>query len=204
MSEDQDWRLKAALETQDMRRVLDDVLAAVRAPQVVEETGETLPHDVAVTHDGNVLFVYAASRESLATARRAIEAVLRRGAVGSSIYVSHWDDAVDQWVQVEPPPSEEQLRAAEAAERDADAVESRTLIVSAGKWVRAELEQSMREWADRLELECEIIEHRHLLTTQVAFTVTGPKRRIDEFAAGLRAQEMATLRTERAVMVSPL
>jgi len=43
-----------------------------------------------------------------------------------------------------------------------------------------------------------------LLTTQVAFTVTGPKRKIDEFAQGLKAEEVATMRTERAVMLSPL
>jgi hypothetical protein len=44
----------------------------------------------------------------------------------------------------------------------------------------------------------------HLLTTQVAFTVTGPKRKVDEFAQGLRAEELATMPTERAVMLSPL
>ena len=43
-----------------------------------------------------------------------------------------------------------------------------------------------------------------LLTTQVAFTVTGPKRKIDEFAQGLNADELATIRAERAVMLSPL
>jgi hypothetical protein len=70
--------------------------------------------------------------------------------------------------------------------------------------VRAEVEQSMREWADKLDLRCEIIEHPHLLTTQLAFTVTGPKRKVDEFAEGLRAEGTATMRTERAVMMSPL
>jgi hypothetical protein len=70
--------------------------------------------------------------------------------------------------------------------------------------VRAEVEQTMREWAAKLDLRCELIEHPHLLTTQVAFTVTGPKRKIDEFAQSLRAEELATMRTERAVMLSPL
>jgi hypothetical protein len=62
----------------------------------------------------------------------------------------------------------------------------------------------MVEWADKLDLKCEVIEHPHLLTTQVAFSVTGPKRRVNEFAEGLRAEELATMRTERAVMMSPL
>jgi len=56
----------------------------------------------------------------------------------------------------------------------------------------------------RLGLECKLVEHPHLLTTQVAFTVTGHKRKIDEFAQGLKAEELATMRTERAVMLSPL
>ena len=52
----------------------------------------------------------------------------------------------------------------------------------------------MEAWASKLGLRCEIIEHPHMLTTQVAFTVTGPRRRIDEFAEGLRDEEVATLR----------
>jgi hypothetical protein len=62
----------------------------------------------------------------------------------------------------------------------------------------------MLDWADKLGLQCQIVEHPHLLTTQVAFTVTGPKRKIDEFSEGLNAEEVATMRTERAVMLSPL
>ncbi|HTD08752.1 MAG TPA: hypothetical protein VK680_07655 [Solirubrobacteraceae bacterium] len=67
-----------------------------------------------------------------------------------------------------------------------------------------EFEQTMRNWAAKLGLECMLVEHRHLLATQVCFTVTGPKRSIDEFADGLRADERATIRTARAVMASPL
>jgi hypothetical protein len=49
-----------------------------------------------------------------------------------------------------------------------------------------------------------VIEHPHLLRTQAAFTLTGPKRKVDELAEGLRAEELATMRAERAVMMSPL
>ena len=72
------------------------------------------------------------------------------------------------------------------------------------KTKRADFDPSMLDWAERLGLQCALIEHPHLLTTQVAFTVTGPKRKIDEFAQGLRAEEIATMRTERSVMLSPL
>jgi hypothetical protein len=56
----------------------------------------------------------------------------------------------------------------------------------------------------RNAVRVQIVDHPHLLTTQVAFTVTGPKRKIDEFAQGLNADELATIRAERAVMLSPL
>ena len=92
----------------------------------------------------------------------------------------------------------------EAADRDAEAIDTRTLVVSSGKQIRAEFEQSIREWADKLGLECSIIEHPHLLTTQLAFTVTGPKGKLDEFSRGMAAEELATIRTEGSVMLSPL
>jgi hypothetical protein len=204
MSEDQDWRLKAELDAEDRRITLDHLLGRVRGPDVVEEVGEAVPHDVAITHDGNLLFAYAASRASLTTARRAIEAVLRSDGVKANVYVSHWDERFDEWLQVEPPLSGEAKHTEETTERDAEKVESRTMVASTGKLIRAEVEQTMREWAEKLGLKCEVIEHPHLLTEQVAFTVTGPKRKIDEFAEGLRAEELATMRTERAVMMSPL
>jgi len=50
--------------------------------------------------------------------------------------------------------------------------------------------------AAELGLECKIIEHPHLLSTQVAFTVTGPKRKIDEFAKGLTAEGWSFVRGE--------
>jgi hypothetical protein len=78
------------------------------------------------------------------------------------------------------------------------------MVASAGKEIRAEFEQSMVKWAQELGLSYEVIEHPHMLTTQVAFTLTGPKRKIDEFAQGLKTEEIATMRTERAVMMSPL
>jgi hypothetical protein len=204
VAENQDWRMKAELDTDGRRSTLDHLLGRVRSPDVVKEVGEAVPHDVAITHDGHLLFAYSASKASLTTARRAIEAVLRGDGVQAKIYVSHWDERFDDWLQVEPPLTGEAERTEEAAERQAEKIETRTMVISSGKLIRAEVEQTMRDWAGKLGLECELIEHRHLLTTQVAFTVTGPRRKLDEFGEGLRAEELATMRTERAVMLSPL
>jgi hypothetical protein len=204
MAEDQDWRLKAELDIEDRRSALDHVIGRVREPEVIKEVGEAVPHDVMITHDGNLLFAYAATNAALTSARGAIEAVLRRDGIKASVYVSHWDEGLDRWLQVDPPLGEEEMRIEESAVRDAEAIETRTMVVSTGKLVRGEVEQTMLGWAEKLGLECELIEHPHLLTSQIAFTVTGPKRRIAEFAAGLKAEELATMRTEREVILSPL
>jgi hypothetical protein len=200
MSEDQDWRLKAELDVESKGTALDHLLRSLRGGKAEVE----LPNDVAITHDDNLLFGYAASKAAITATRAAIEAVLRRDGVKASINVSHWDETLDEWVQVDPPLTGTAERSQQAAGRHAARPESRTMVASTGKLIRAEVEQTMRDWANKLNLQCEIVEHPHLLTTQVAFTVTGPRRKIDEFAEGLRAEELATLRTERAVMMSPL
>ena len=165
MAEDQDWRLKAELEAEDKRSALDRLLGRVRGPDVSEEVGRAVSNDVAITHDGKLLFAYAADKASLATARRAIEAVLRSDDIKASIFVSHWDERFDEWLQVDPPLTGTAKRTEEAVERADEKVESRTLVVSSGKLVRGEVEQTMREWAAKLDLRCELIEHPHLLTT---------------------------------------
>lgn len=159
---------------------------------------------MAITHDGDTLFAYAATESALATARKALEAVLRRDSVGAHIAVSHWDERFDEWAQVDPPLTGQAERAKAAKERDEQMIETRTMVASSGKLIRGEFEQTMGNWAEKLGLHCEVIEHPHMLTTQVAFTVTGSRRKLDEFAEGLRAEELATMRTEREVMLSPL
>jgi len=201
---DQDWRLKAELNVENRGGALDRLLGRVRGPDVFGDAEAAVSHDVAITHDGSLLFAYAASDAALATARTAIEDVLRRDNVEAVIVLSRWDDDLDEWLQTDPPLSGEQSRAVQAARRDGDTVESRTMVASSGKLIRAEFEQSMESWAARLGLECEVIEQPHLMTTQVAFTVTGPRRKIDEFARGLKSEEYATLRSERNVMLGGL
>jgi hypothetical protein len=172
--------------------------------EVVHEAQAAIPHDVVLTHDGSLLFAYAANQETITATRRALESVLSHDGIEASIYVSHWDDALDAWRQIDPPSTGGERVREEAAVRDAEAIETRTLVASSGKMIRAEFEQSMLAWAAQLGVQCETIEHPHLLTTQIGFTITGPRRKLDEFASGLKAEEAATIRTERAVMLSPL
>jgi hypothetical protein len=203
VSEDQDWRLTAELDASDKRSALERVLARVRGPDVVEQLEQALPHDVVITHDGKMLFAYAASELAIEAARRVIEQVLQRDAVAAKIVVSHWDEQLDEWRQVDPPPSAEQARSEAAAELDAEALETRTIVASAGNLIRSSFEQSLLDWAQKQGLEVTVAEHPHLLSTQVLFTLTGPKRKIDEFERALRAEGTATLRADAILIVSP-
>jgi hypothetical protein len=202
--QDQDWRLEAELDVEEPGGALRSLLGRVRGPDVVKELEATVPRDVVITHDGTRLFAYAADEQTLAAARRGLEAVLAHDGITARVRVSHWDDELDTWRQTDPPPTAEERQAEAAAERDSETIETRSLVVSSGRLIREEVEQSMRDWAAKLGLECRIVEHPHLLTSQLAFTVTGPKRKIDEFARGLQAEEWATIRAETAVMLSPL
>jgi hypothetical protein len=201
---EQDWRLQVTFDAGDLGGVLHRLVGRLRGPDVVREIEAAVAHDVVITHDGKRLFAYAASAAGLAAARSDIENVLRGDGIVASLCVSHWDDELDSWHQTDPPPTAQEQLAEEAAHRDADAIETRTVVATSGRGARAEFEQTMRSWAERLGLECKIVEHPHLLTTQVAFTVTGPKRKIDEFSQGLVAEGWAYVRTDNAVLLSPL
>lgn len=191
VADNQNWRLKTELGAS---RTCESVRMRLTSGE------RAVPTDVVVTHDDATLFAYAASEASLRAAKRAIEALSPR----SESVVSHWDDELDDWVQVDPPLAGDAKRRQQAVERSAEHQETRTLVCSAGRLVRREIEQSMQESAHMLRLDLAIREHPHLLTCQVLFEVTGPKHKIDEFAEVLNSEEMATLRAERAVMLSPL
>jgi hypothetical protein len=212
---DEDWRLKVQLATavdDDGGGALDHLLGHLRGgggggtgePGLVHELGDAVPHDVVLTHDGKLLFAYAADEATLTATRGAIEGVLTRENIQGSIFVSHWDEQLDTWLQTNPPLSGADAQREEEVERDEETVQTRTLVTSVGKMIRAEFEQSLLESAERLGVQCTILEHPHLLTTQVGFTITGPKRKLDEFSAGLKAEEAATIRAERGVMWSQL
>jgi hypothetical protein len=206
---EKNWKLRAELEAADSRGALEDLVGFLCRPAALKDAKALeadVPKDVVITHDGERLYAYAADEATIVAARRAIEsAAAREGLTVRAIGISHWDAELDDWRQIDPPPATpEQRLAAATAEHDATVEETRTLVASAGRLVRAEFEQSLNEWASELGVQCKVFEHPHLLKTQVGFTVTGPKRKLDEFAQGLEAEERAILRTERAVMLSPL
>jgi hypothetical protein len=204
-TDDDDWRLTAELEVGDKGRELHRLMAHLHGGgDAVEEVAAAVPHDAVITHDGNLLFAYAADEATITAARGAIESVLAREQTTAHVRISRWDHEFDRWLQIDPPLSVEQAGVEEAKEHEEEATETRTMVAISGKLVRREFEQTMREAAAQLGLKCEIVEHPHLVRTQVAFTVTGPKRKVDEFARSLEAEGWAYVRTELGVASSPL
>lgn len=200
----QNWRLEAELDVADTRRSLNHLFGRFRGPNPAKEAQASVPRDVVVTHDEQQLFAYAADETTIKQARQAIEHVLLHDEISASIRVSRWDGELDDWLQIDPPATPQQRRARDAARHDAEMTETRTLVASLGKEIRAEFERSITDSAARLGVECNIIEHPHLLTTQVGFTVTGPKRKITELVQGLTAEERVTFLADTVVMLSPL
>ena len=199
MPEEQDWRLMAELEEPDDHHgLLDRVLDRFRDEygKAADEARTGVAEGVAITHDGNRLFAYAGSEAALASAHEGIAAACGHHGLTATYVVSHWDDDLDRWRQVDPPETTEQAERTRAQDLEGETVETQTVVCSAGGTVRASLEQGMREYADRLGLECEVVEHPHLLQTQVAFKVTGPRHRIAEFRAALKQDSWTSIRAD--------
>jgi hypothetical protein len=186
-AEQQDWRLEARVRAKS-RSSLD---------HIADDTRAAVGPDVVVTMDGSVLFAYGATQSTVDAAREAIEDVLRRDRLDGSVLVSHWDPALEDWRQVDPPPSA--ALEAEVA-REAGRVITQTFVCVAGKLVRAQIERTMLESARIHGVQCEIAEHPHMLTTQVSFTVTGPEHRLDDFRTDLHDQAFATIRADALTM----
>jgi hypothetical protein len=203
MSDDQDWRLQLDL---DEPVDLDGLVGRVRggSHEFERDARSTLSEDVVLTHDGSRFFAYAPSETSLDGARGAIESVLRDEKREATIRVSHWDEDLRTWHQIDPPltaAEEEQTRAlAEEHLRQASAEaakpETRTVVCITGRLVRKSFEHQMLEYAKSLGLECVILEHPHLLSTQVAFRVTGPTRDVEQFISYVNVEARAGTRMD--------
>jgi hypothetical protein len=203
MSNDQDWRLQLDLEEP---ADLDGLVGRVRggADEFERDTRGVLNEDVVLTHDGSRFFAYAANKISLDGARDQIESVLRQEHRKATIRVSHWDEGLRAWRQTDPPltPAEEEQERVLAEEHlrkasaEAAEPETRTVVCVTGKLVRKSFEQQMVNFAESLGLDCVIVEHPHLLSTQVAFKVTGAARDIEQFVGYVNVQARAGTRMD--------
>jgi hypothetical protein len=167
-----------------------------------------LPEQIVLTHDGPRFFLYAVTLEELRAAREAID---RAG--GAELFtvpprIGHWEPQLLIWRQVDPPISEEEARAqseharAERRRRRSKrpaAVEpdtQRAVASVVGRLIRKSFEAEMLEVAAALDLHCEIVEHPHLLSTQVVFNLTGAPSDVHRFESTLRSRARATIRVD--------
>lgn len=204
MDAQQDWRLEARLAGERQQGALDRLIGRARGgDELAEQLDAAVSDDVVVSHDGDRVFAYAGDEAGVRAARGAIDAALRGDELTATFAISRWDHELDDWRQVDPPPDAAVEGAYERVREQADRVVTRTMVVSAGKLARDILEQTMRAAAAELGLECEVVEHPHLLSVQVAFTVTGAQRKVDEFRAALAAEGAATVRAD-SIVLNPL
>ena len=190
MGDDQDWRLRADVAD---AQALHDRLRGARHFQ--RDTEPLISRDVVLSADDGVLFAYANTRAAIDETRAAVEHTLAADGPAATLRISHWDDSLGDWRQIDPPPDgaerEREREAAEAtaaaAERDARIV-TRTIAVTSGKMVRNWFETTVADEAKELGIELSIVERPHLLNTQIAFTVTGPAGRVDELVGDITAR----------------
>jgi len=202
--DEKDWRLRVAPAAQDSGGVLHRLVRGVRRPDLAGEISRIAPHDVVVTHDGSVLFAYAGDEGAITLVREAVEGVLANESGSADVTVSHWDVELDDWLRVYPELTEQERASQDEMRRTAEEIETRTIVGRAGVEVRREFVETMQRWAGELGLEFSVAENPHLLESQVAFTVQGPRGKVAEFARGLDAEGRAMIRTETTVMLSPL
>jgi hypothetical protein len=103
MTDEQDWRLKVELRTDEHGGLLDRLIGDARSPSIAREVRDAVSSYVVITHDGSHLFAYSASRAGLETGLKAIEAVIGNEGIKATAVVSHWDERLDEWLQIDPP-----------------------------------------------------------------------------------------------------
>jgi hypothetical protein len=127
-SKEQDWRLEAELDVSNVRHRLGDLVGRLRDLQLVREIESEVPHDVVITHNGSLLFAYAADRAILNKTLQVVNEVLRHDNVNANIRVSYWNHELDCWRQTDPPLAGEQKKLQGVSDRALEMTETRTLV----------------------------------------------------------------------------
>jgi hypothetical protein len=198
----QDWQL--SVDVADPSR-LHELLRGGRHLQ--HEVAAAIPEGVVLDRTDDTLCAYANSRATIDEVRHAIEGVLTGDGVTGSFRLDHWDPRLGGWRQIEPAPDAHERDREAAREREMEhlpaeerggAIVTRTVAETAGKLVRNFFETTVANDARARGVQLSIVEHPHLLTTQLAFTLTGPATAVDEVIAELQAKAEGITRFESA------
>ena len=100
---DDDWRIRIEVEEEEHATGLLERLTGDLGSEARELAQELKAHRLAVSHDADTVFVYAASRAEAERAHAVVEAELRaHGIEARTSQVEHWIDEEDRWDD-EPP-----------------------------------------------------------------------------------------------------
>lgn len=161
MAED-DWRIRIEVEQEEHAAGLLERLAGELGSEARELAEELRERRLAVSHDGDTVFVYADSRTEAEQARRIVEAELRENGIEArTSRVEHWLDEEDRWDD-EPP---------------------------GGTWEEEELARGFAPWEVRIE--CPSRQAARELAGRLEAEGYKPERRFQYLIVGTSSREDA-------------
>jgi hypothetical protein len=157
-----DWRIRIEVEEEEHATGLLERLAGELGSEARELARDLESHRLAVSRDGETIFVYAATRAEAERARAIVEAELREhGIEARTSRIEHWLDAEERWD--DEPPSE--------------------------TWEEEELERGYAPWEVRVE--CPSQQAARELAEQLETEGYKPERRFHYLIVGAASREDA-------------
>jgi hypothetical protein len=161
MAED-DWRIRIEVEEDEHATGLLDRLAGDLGSEARELAGELRERRLAVSRDGETVFVYADTRTEAEQALKVVEAELgENGIEARTSRVEHWLDEEDRWDD-EPP---------------------------GGTWEEEELDRGFAPWEVRVE--CQSRQEAAELADRLEAEGYRPERRFQYLIVGTASREDA-------------
>jgi hypothetical protein len=161
MAED-DWRIRIEVEEDEHAAGLLERLAGDLGSEARELAEELRERRLAVSRDGETVFVYADSRAEAEQAHKVVEAELRENGIEArASRIEHWLDEEDRW-DGEP---------------------------GSGTWEEEELERGYAPWEVRVE--CSSRQDASRLADQLAHEGYKPERRFQYLIVGTASREDA-------------
>jgi len=159
---DDDWRIRIEVEEEEHASRFLDRLTGDLGSEARELAKDLEAHRLAVSRDGETIFVYAASRAAAEQANAVVEAELREhGIEAVTSKVEHWLDEEDRWD--DEPPGE--------------------------TWEEEELDRGFAPWEVRVE--CQSQGEARELAEQLEAEGYKPERRFQYLIVGAASREDA-------------
>ena len=197
MADDQDWRLRVDI---DDPSALHERLRGAR--HFERELEPLIADDVVLSHDDDTVFAYANTSASIEEVRRVVQRQLAEDGLTAEARVAHWDDGSATWLAPgDAPPNQATSPREGAASPEPpvdDPIVTRTYAETSGKLVRHYFENVVAGEAESRGVKLSIVEHPHLLTTQLAFNLTGPSSAVKAVIDAIQTDAGTVTRFESA------